>query len=378
MPLFIIVPLLGFAYVVWHVWYVLPWAAPWRWTAVGLCAACMALAVMNMTRAMDRLPMWAATLAYEIGTSTLFVALYLFMAFAVLDLLRLTTLVSVGVLRHNGITALVLAVACAGIFIAGNIHYNNKVRREITLPIARTDTVADRSLPVRMVLVSDLHIGYNNRRKELARWVDMINAEHADLILVAGDIIDMSLRPLNEEDMAAELRRLNAPVYACLGNHEYYAVRGTRRGGEHDDMSSVEAFYDKAGIHLLRDEAVTVGQLCIIGRDDRSAHRRKTLAELTKAARQTDNGYTIVLDHQPFNLEAAERAGIDFQFSGHTHHGQVWPISWITDRVYECAYGLHRRGNTLYYVSSGLGIWGGKYRIGTCSEYVVATLAAER
>ena len=368
MPLFVLVPLIGFAYVVCHVWWVLPWAAPWRWTAVVLCVACIALTVMSMSRTIDRLPLWAATIAYEVGTAAVFVALYLFITFAVLDILRLTTLLPAAVLRHNGVTAAVIAVACVAVFTIGNIRYNNKVRREITL----TSEAVDR--PVTMVLVSDLHIGYNNRRKELSRWVDIINAEHADIILIAGDIIDMSLRPLNEENMAAELRRLNAPVYACLGNHEYYAVRGTRRGGEHDDMSSVETFYDKAGIHLLRDEAVTVGQLCIIGRDDRSAHRRKTLAELTRAVRQTDNGYTIVLDHQPFNLEAAERAGIDFQFSGHTHHGQVWPISWITDRVYECAYGLHHRGNTTYYVSSGLGIWGGKFRIGTCSEYVVATI----
>ena len=67
----------------------------------------------------------------------------------------------------------------------------------------------------------DLHLGYHNRRKELSRWVDIINAEHPDLILIGGDIIDISVRPLLEENMAAELRRLKAPVYACLGNHEY-------------------------------------------------------------------------------------------------------------------------------------------------------------
>jgi len=84
--------------------------------------------------------------------------------------------------------------------------------------------------------------------------------------------------------------------------------------------------------------------------------------------------YLIVLDHQPYHLDEAERNGIDFQLSGHTHHGQVWPISWITEAVYECAFGDYQRGNTRYYVSSGMGIWGGKFRIGTRSEYVVATI----
>lgn len=84
--------------------------------------------------------------------------------------------------------------------------------------------------------------------------------------------------------------------------------------------------------------------------------------------------YMILLDHQPYHLEQAERWGIDCQFSGHTHYGQVWPINWVTDMVYENAFGPYQRGKTQYYVSSGLGIWGGKFRIGTQSEYVVAEI----
>ena len=84
----------------------------------------------------------------------------------------------------------------------------------------------------------------------------------------------------------------------------------------------------------------------------------------------------ILADIRPsiYHLEDAEQNGVDFQLSGHTHYGQVWPISWITDYVYECSFGEHQRGNTRYYVSSGLGIWGGKFRIGTRSEYVVVII----
>ena len=78
-----------------------------------------------------------------------------------------------------------------------------------------------------------------------------------------------------------------------------------------------------------------------------------------------------MLDHQPYQLEEAEQAGIDFQFSGHTHRGQVWPVSWLTDAIFEKSWGRHVRGKTQYYVSSGLGIWGAKIRIGTRSEYLV-------
>ena len=165
--------------------------------------------------------------------------------------------------------------------------------------------------------------------------------------------------------MAEEFRRLTAPVYACLGNHEFYS-------GE----QGAQQFYHDAGIHLLRDSAVVVGDLCIIGRDDRTNMHRESLGKIMEenSFHIPQSTFLILLDHQPYHLEQAERHHIDFQFSGHTHHGQVWPISWITESIYECAFGSYQRGNTRYYISSGLGIWGGKFRIGTRSEYVVATI----
>ena len=101
--------------------------------------------------------------------------------------------------------------------------------------------------------------------------------------------------------------------------------------------------------------------------------RRKPLQALVS---ETDgNKFTILLDHQPYSLEEAEKCGIDFEFCGHTHHGQVWPVSLITDAIYEDAYGALEKGCTKYYVSSGIGIWGGKFRIGTRSEYIVAEIS---
>ena len=143
-------------------------------------------------------------------------------------------------------------------------------------------------------------------------------------------------------------------------------------------MPGAKQFYKDAGIHLLVDECAVIDScIVIIGRDDRTNMRRKPIKELITNTRHLSPNtqyYTIVLDHQPYNLDRAEAAGVDFQLSGHTHRGQVWPISWITDRIYECSWGSHQRGNTQFYVSSGIGIWGGKFRIGTQSEYVVATL----
>jgi predicted MPP superfamily phosphohydrolase len=82
-----------------------------------------------------------------------------------------------------------------------------------------------------------------------------------------------------------------------------------------------------------------------------------------------------LLDHQPFKLEDAEKNGIDLQLSGHTHNGQFFPANLYVKSMFELGYGYLRKGKTQYYVSSGLGLWGPKYRIGTQSELVVINLA---
>ena len=211
-------------------------------------------------------------------------------------------------------------------------------------------------------MMSDLHLGYHNTRNDLSRWIGIINEENPDLVLMAGDIVDISINPLLEENMAEEFRRLKATVYTCLGNHDYYA-----------DEPKSEQFYRDANIKLLRDSSVLINnELVVIGRDDRTNTGRKSVAALANEAQK--GKFTILLDHQPYHLDRTEQAGIDFQFSGHTHYGQVWPVSWIEDLIYEKAYGYHQRGDTRFYVTSGIGIWGGKFRIGTRSEYIVATI----
>lgn len=341
-------------YVGWHIWAIVPVVLWAKWVLVGLGLLCFALEFVGFTPLMNRLPLDIASAIYNIGNKTLIILFYLMMTFLLLDLGRLLHIVPRTMLHDNLPTSIGIAVLMSALFVCAGIHYRHKQRVAIDL-----DSNGRIGQPLTLVMASDLHIGYHNRRSDLARWVDLINAEKPDLVLIAGDIIDYSFRPVIEEDMAAEFRRIKAPVYACLGNHEYIA-------GEPD----AEKFYSNAGINLLIDTAVTLNDITIIGRDDRSNRNRKKLDDFNI----NDSNYTILLDHQPYHLEEAEQCGIDFQLSGHTHRGQVWPLSWITDMLYECSWGSHQRGTTSYYVSSGLGIWGAKYRIGTQSEYVVAKI----
>lgn len=383
MMIFLVLPVIGITYALWHVWHLLPWSNPWRWTAVGIGIIAFLTMFLGFSGAIEKMPLNTATVFYEIGNSTIFILLYLVMIFLVLDLGRIVHLIPKAWLYSNGYTSLGVLTVMIAIFGYGNLHYYNKVRQPIEIKTAKNISLLDSTdkdsvqtfgkQATKIVLLSDLHLGYHNRRSEFKKWVNIINAEHPDLILIGGDIIDISVRPLLEEKVYEEFKQLKAPIYACLGNHEYYS-------GEPE----AQRFYREAGIHLLRDSVAKVGNITIIGRDDRSNPHRKSIKQIkdeamhkgtiTPAANNATKEFTILLDHQPYHLEEAEKAGIDFQFSGHTHYGQVWPASWITDAIYEDAFGPLTKGNTQYYVSSGMGIWGGKFRIGTRSEYVVLTL----
>ena len=99
-----------------------------------------------------------------------------------------------------------------------------------------------------------------------------------------------------------------------------------------------------------------------------AVNKRKGLDEIT---RELQRGLPLILmDHQPFLLELAEKNGVDLQLSGHTHHGQLWPFNYITKLVYEKSRGYLQKGNTHYYVSCGVGGWGPPVRTVSRPEIV--------
>ena len=338
-------------YVCWHLWRIAP--PGWKLAVTGLFLLWMASMFAGFAFT-ERVPVKLATVLYEVGNTWMIAFLYLLLVFIVADIASLCHLLPKTLLKDSTAGFLGAIGIVALIMTLGAIHYPHKFREELTLT---TDKPLEK--PLTIVLASDLHIGYHNRRAELARWVNLINAEKPDLVLIGGDIIDRSLRPVTEGHYEEEFRRLEAPVWTVLGNHESYA-----------GLAQAEQFFEAAGIRVLKDSVAHFKGVDVIGRKDRSARSRAVLQDLAEGL----EGFTLLLDHQPNHLEEAEQAGIDFQFSGHTHRGQVWPVSWATDLMFEKSWGHYRKGDTRYYISSGLGLWGAKIRVGTRSEYLVLKL----
>ena len=217
--------------------------------------------------------------------------------------------------------------------------------------------------PTTVVFASDFHIGPTIHERQVETFVDEINAQHPDIILIGGDLVEGSVDGLGR--MSEILARLRAPlgVYAVLGNHEY-----------HGGPEETEAFMRSAGIEVLRDRVVTFpGIVNLVGLDDpRSGAKEASIPDLVAGG--DPSLPTILLTHRPINLERYAGNDIDLMLAGHSHHGQFFPLTIVTDFVYTVSYGYARIGTMQVYVTSGLGTWGPPVRILTHPEIVKITL----
>lgn len=339
----------------------------WRWfyllTMSAWAVSFLAGRLLERAGAPAGLLIWA-------GSFWLAVLLYGLLAAALYDL----SLLAAGLFRLGAFQSLLAGQAwrtwsfwsAAGlILIITGAGYLNACRvrvKELTIAVPRPEMALD---SLNITLASDIHLGTIIGNGRLGRLVERINATEPDLVLLAGDIVDEDIAPVIRQDMGRKLKSIRSRlgVWGITGNHEYI-------GGVGEALKYLEAH----GIKMLVDQKAEVAPgVWIAGRKDRSAPRfgdgpRKPLSELLEGL--PGRGVVILLDHQPFSLEEAAASGVDLQLSGHTHHGQLWPLSLITNRVYEKSWGYLRRDDTHYYVSSGAGTWGPPVRIGNHPEVV--------
>lgn len=253
---------------------------------------------------------------------------------------------------------LVITILCILMLTGG--YWNARHPRLHTLKLA-LPSQQDSPNSMTIIAISDLHAGKLISRDWVADIVSQINDQQPDLILLLGDILD-DHNAVSSGGLDA-LAQLKAPlgVIAVLGNHEHYL----------DPNWSAQQM---AGLNfsVLEDEVLVVDEkLLIAGRRDTSSHRfgskRLPLAALLHQQPQLP---LIVLDHNPRHLGEAEQAGAHLQLSGHTHNGQLFPFNLVTRLIYDVSWGELQRDNTLYYVSSGVGIWGPPLRTSSVPEIV--------
>ena len=302
-----------------------------------------------------------------VGGTWLAILYYLVLFCAAVDLLRLADRIHPFIpatWRQSPHIAGGIVVAMVTVIVAFGIwNAMNTVWRQYDIAI---DKPAGDLRELRIILVTDIHLGKvvgNNRLEEL---VEAINARHPDLVLLGGDVIDEDIGHFVDQGMAATFRRLNPRfgVFAVLGNHEYI-------GGQTE--VAVELLRS-GGITVLRDTCIMVGDRFVLaGRDDWDRSRfvstpRKFLREFLAGADTTKP--LLLMDHQPRSMDEAAAAGVDLMMSGHTHRGQLFPNQWVTKSLYETDWGYLRKGTMNVIVSAGFGTWGPPVRTSAASEVV--------
>lgn len=217
-----------------------------------------------------------------------------------------------------------------------------------------------------IVMLSDLHLGLLVGREQLQHAVNIINKLKPDLVLLPGDIIDENIGAFVENRMPDILCDIRSRfgVFGVLGSHEY--IYG------HADKAIT--YLNQSGVTILRDECIQLPNgVYLAGRDDLLREQlvgtpRATLKRIVKDCKEQ---YPIILmDHQPVDLQEAQSQKIALQLSGHTHHGQIFPLNFLIPWFFKLDWGYLKNGIYQLIVSSGYGTWGPPIRLGTSSEIV--------
>jgi predicted MPP superfamily phosphohydrolase len=248
------------------------------------------------------------------------------------------------------------------IIITGYINTRNiKINHvEIEIPAK-----ASKLNELKVALVADFHLSPINDGNLLDKIVRKINGLNADIVLMPGDIVDDAVEILKRKNIGTGLAGIKSKygVFVSNGNHEF--ING---------VEEADKYLRELNLNVLRDSVMLIeNSFNIVGREDRSKtnftnKQRKPLREILK---EVDRNFpVIILDHTPSGLSETVGENIDLQLSGHTHHGQMFPLNLITKMVYEVSWGYLRKEKTQFYVTCGVGTWGPPVRLGSDSEIV--------
>jgi len=223
---------------------------------------------------------------------------------------------------------------------------------------------------LRIVQISDLHVGARLGEAFVRRVVDRVNALHPDVVAITGDLVD---GPVDVVEQALKpLADLIAPhgVYFVTGNHEYYW----------DGQESVR-MVKALGLTVLHNEHRLVeragGTVVIGGIPD--LHGVRFLADHESRpdlvfAGAPEGAPRVLLAHQPRAVTGAAPHGVDLMLTGHTHGGQIFPFHLFVRLQQPVVRGLRKLLGVWVYAHRGTGFWGPPMRLFSTPEIAEITL----
>ena len=254
----------------------------------------------------------------------------------------------------------VLVMYGYGLYEAGQIRVEHLV---LTSPkiSAQTGTI-------RLAQISDVHLGLIVREKRLTRILDRVREAAPDILVSTGDLVDGQMD--NMTGVAQLLRAVNSPFgkYAVTGNHEFYA-----------GLEAALAFTRRAGFTVLRNRAVTVRGITLVGVDDLMIGNGGNIgaAEQALLGKLNRDAFILLLKHRPV-VNPGSLGRFDLELSGHTHNGQIFPYTFFTRLAFPYPSGLNRLKKGFLYINRGSGTWGPPIRFLEPPEVTIIDLVHEK
>lgn len=256
-----------------------------------------------------------------------------------------------------------------GILAAGTTLTGVGIAGALGEPRVRRQTIAVRALPdeavgTRIALISDLHVGSLTKRDDCQRIVNLVNAQDADIVCLAGDFSDGTAADLGSDLAPLADLRSTAGTFFVTGNHEFYF-----------DVDSWLQFFPTIGVRVLANESVQVRGVLLAGTHDIQGEPQGRGPDVGRALRDRAAGQpAILLTHDPAILDDAIANDVDLLLAGHTHGGQFYPGVWIVGATTRTLSGHYTFGNTQVFVTNGCRFWGPVARLGAPMDITVLEL----
>lgn len=270
---------------------------------------------------------------------------------------------------YEGVAAVIFTVVYLGIgwYLAHNVWRTEYV-------LATEKNVGD----IRIVQFADSHVGTTFHYQGFEKQVKRMEAENPDVVLITGDFVDDETTKEDMEKCCEILGKMKTKygVYYSFGNHDKGYYGDDHRGYSGEDLVNN---LEKNGVTVLEDEVLLIDdRFYLVGRQDSSENDRgNSRAEISELTAELDyDKYIVVLDHQPNDYDNEAEAKTDLVLSGHTHGGQLIPITKVGEwfNINDSTYGLSKRDVTDFIVTSGISDWSIKFKTGCKSEYVVVDI----
>ncbi len=229
----------------------------------------------------------------------------------------------------------------------------------LTTKISLPESASTELDGMKIVQISDLHVGPVIKQKYIKTVVKKIQELRPDLLVFTGDIGDGDSKYYGQELLHFSSLHPRLGKFYVTGNHEYmWGYQGW-----------VKAVQTAGIVPLLNQGVQLTPDLYLAGVHDISVENFDSSIRSNPAeARGTGKGYKILLAHQPKSCHQAEQQGFDLMLSGHTHNGQFFPFNLVVGFFNPYSRGLNQHRNMMVYVNQGTGFWGPPLRLGVKSE----------